>query len=269
VRPSPSALERIGSANPLDGRDVGFYAAPALRDLDGDGDLDLVAGERYGSFLHYENTGSAASPAFIPRTGAQNPLDGEDVGSSATPALGDLDGDGDLDLVSAEQYGNFFYYENTGSATSPFFVQRTGAANPLDGQDVGFTATTALGDLDGDGDLDLVAGELSGNFFFFENTGSATSPAFVQRTAAANPPALGDLDGDGDLDLVAGNSDGIFRTWYLPEPGQGLLLGAGLALLALLGRLRGGSQREGQSPCFCSSLSCPQNTCSGSERARR
>jgi hypothetical protein len=246
---SPAYVLRTGAQNPLDGQDVGGDAAPALGDLDGDGDLDLISGRDTGDFVWFENTGSATSPAFIERTGAANPLDGHSVGFGSIPALGDVNGDGRLDLVAGNQVGAFHYFENTGSATSPAFLERTGAANPLDGQDVGDRSAPALADLDGDGDLDLVAGNLTGTFAYFENSGSATSPAFVLRTGAANPldskdvgffavPALGDLDGDGDSDVVAGDNAGTFHTYYLPEPAQGLMLGAGAALLKLLERWR-------------------------------
>jgi hypothetical protein len=213
------------TANPLAGQDVGAFSSPALGDLDGDGDLDLVAGEQDGRLLYYENTGSVTSPAFTPITGAANPLDGEDVGTYSAPSLGDLDRDGDLDLVVGSGSGGFRYFENTVDADTPVFVERTGVANPLDGQDIGGGSTPALGDLDGDGDLDLIAGEDQGALFAFENTGSATSPAFAARTGAANPldgqdvgtdstTALGDLDGDGDPDLVAGEFDGLFNTLF-------------------------------------------------------
>ena len=246
---NPAFTAQTGAANPLNGQDVGYGSAPALGDLDGDGDLDLVAGGYDGFFHYFENTGSATSPAFAERTGAANPLNGADVGNHSAPVLGDLDGDGDLDFVAGEEYGTFRYFENTGSATTPAFVQRTGAANPLDGQDAGYLSTAALGDLDRDGDLDLVAGESNGTVRYFENSGSATNPAFMVQTGAANPfdgddvgtgsaPALGNLDGDGDLDLVVGGDNGAFRTWYLPEPGRGVLLGAGLALLERLRRRR-------------------------------
>jgi hypothetical protein len=268
---SPTFAARTGSANPLVGQDLGFFSAPELGDLDADGDLDLLVGDGFGAFRYFENTGSTTSPAFTSRTGTENPLDGQDVGSRCMPALGDLDADGDLDLFAGASHGVFFFFENTGSAMTPAFVARTGAANPLDGQDVGFDAGPALGDLDGDGDLDLVSGSvinLSEVVHYFENTGSSASVQFVLRTDAGNPfasydppdaarsPTLTDLDGDGDLDLVierdfvenalAQPSPSLLVA--LPEPGQGWLLGAGLALLSWLARLRGRWQRpEGRS----------------------
>ena len=60
---------------------------------------------------------------------------------------------GDLDLVVGERDGELIYAENTGTSTTPVFVQRTGSANPFDGIDVGYDSTPALIDLDNDGTL--------------------------------------------------------------------------------------------------------------------
>jgi hypothetical protein len=246
----PLFAQRSGAANPLDGESVGGRASPALGDLDRDGDLDLVAGSAGGTFAWLENTGTRIAPVFTARTGAENPLDGTDIGDRSSAALADLDADGDLDLVAGEANGAFRFFENTGTAHAAAFAERTGAANPFDGHDAGDDATPSLEDVDGDGDLDLVAGEATGALHYFENTGSATSPAFAPRAGPLNPfdghdagdgsaPALADLDADGDPDVVAGTASGELRTFYLPEPGHGALLGAGAALLALLRRLRG------------------------------
>jgi hypothetical protein len=65
-----------------------------------DGDLDLITGEIDGVFNYHENTGGAAITAFIARTGAANPLNGHNVAFNSMPSLGDLNGDGDLDLLA-------------------------------------------------------------------------------------------------------------------------------------------------------------------------
>ncbi len=207
---------RTGADDPLDGypSESGSRSYPLLGDLDADGDLDLIVGDWDGTADYLENTGTAQSPVFTLRTGADNPLNGQDVGFKFAPALGDLDDDGDLDLLVGNSDGTYNYYENTGTAQAPVFTLRAGAANPLDGQDVGYDSNAALGDLDGDGDLDFFSGEFDGGYFYFENIGTAASPAFTQRTGAANPldgvdlggivsaVSMVDLDGDGDLDAM-------------------------------------------------------------------
>ena len=54
-------------------------------------------------------------------------------GTAGAPVFADVDGDGDLDVVAGNlEPGNLRYFENTGSATAPAFVERAGAANPFD-----------------------------------------------------------------------------------------------------------------------------------------
>jgi FG-GAP-like repeat len=238
-----------GTGNPFDGLGVGDYSAPALGDFDGDGDLDLVSGELYGHFLYFENTGDAKTPAFQAVTGAANPFDPLLVGQFSSPSVGDLDGDGELDLVSGEDTGALRYFRNTGIATNPVYVEQTGSANPLDGFGVGGFSTVALGDYDGDGDIDVVAGDNTGMLAYFNNTGTRTAAAFTQLTGSANPldgedvgdgaaPTAADLDGNGQLDLVTGNTGGSFYVHFLPAPARGVLLAAGAVLLSALGRLK-------------------------------
>ncbi|MBY0400404.1 FG-GAP-like repeat-containing protein, partial [Myxococcota bacterium] len=111
--------------------------------------------------------GSADTPAFVPRTGSANPLIAAFVPGWSTPALGDVDGDGDLDLVTGDQLGLFSYFENTGTARVPLFASRTGVANPLAGQFVTSRSAPALGDLDRDGELELVSGNQEATFQTF------------------------------------------------------------------------------------------------------
>ncbi|KAK7249971.1 hypothetical protein SO694_00005650 [Aureococcus anophagefferens] len=229
----PTYVVVFGTDSPFDGVEVDtesglYYNAPALADLDGDGDLDLVVGEWEGLLFYYENVGSAASPSYVVVTGSERSIDGI-VGSSSAPAFGDLDDDGDLDLVVGEQHGTLYYYENVGNATSPSYEAVAGTASPFDGIDVGYQSAPAFVDLDGDLDLDLVVGffkkgELDGGLHYYENVGSAASPTYAAVTGTTSPfdgfdvasdsrpefgssdsrPAFGDLDGDGDLDFVLG-----------------------------------------------------------------
>ena len=210
--------EVTGGNNPLSGFDVGSYSTSSFIDLDGDGDLDLVSGEQNGTFNFYRNDGSNFSEV----TGSNNPLSGFDVGRFSTPSFVDLDGDGDMDLVSGEQNGTFRFYRNDGSN----FTEVTGGNNPLSGFDVGSYSTPSFIDLDGDGDMDLVSGEQNGTFRFYRNDGSN----FTEVTGGNNPlsgfdvgdwstPSFVDLDEDGDDDLVSGEDNGTFR-FYMNIGGQ-------------------------------------------------
>jgi hypothetical protein len=199
--------------NPFRLASVGFFATPAFADLDADGDLDLIAGERFGNIRYFENTGTAASPAFA--ASLQNPFGLLDFGYQAHPALADLDGDGDLDLLVGNNNATLFFLENTGTAQAPAFAAPV--FNPFGLTDVGSYAAPIFKDLDADGDWDLIVGERFGHAIYFQNTGTAQAPAFARNvqdpfgladSGDFASPALADLDGDGDLSYLAGNQGG-------------------------------------------------------------
>uniref|UniRef100_UPI0034DE0F9C FG-GAP-like repeat-containing protein n=1 Tax=Candidatus Thiodubiliella endoseptemdiera TaxID=2738886 RepID=UPI0034DE0F9C len=226
---NPAYEAKTGDSNPFNGIDVGNFSAPTLADIDGDGDLDLVVGENYGTLKYYQNTGTTSNPAYEVKTGDSNPFNGIDVGNSASPTLADIDGDGDLDLVVGENNGTLKYYQNTGTTSNPAYEVKTGDSNPFNGIDVGVFSTPNLADIDGDGDLDLVVGESNGTLKYYQNTGTTSNPAYEVKTGGSNPfngidvggfskPTLADIDGDGDLDLVVGKDDGTLKYYYNQQP---------------------------------------------------
>jgi hypothetical protein len=116
-----------------------------------------------------------------------------------------------MDLISGDRYGNFFYFENTGSSSSPAFA--AASTNPFGLSGIGYRSAPAFVDLDGDGDLDLLSGTGYGYFVYLENKGFATAstnPFGLSSTSNRSAPSFADLDGDGDLDLLSGASSGDF-----------------------------------------------------------
>lgn len=198
----------------LDAIDFGSETVPAFLDGDGDGDLDLFVGSKVdpdrtttGLVHRFENVGSRTRPAFryagpLPVTGSYH----------YAPAAGDLDGDGAPDLVLGTWNDGVLYYRNVEGAADRWQP----AADPLVTLTRGSHTTPTLGDLDGDGDLDLLVGEASGALNYFRNTGGGDDPSFELVSdewlgidvGRRSHPVLVDMDGDGDLDLVVANEDG-------------------------------------------------------------
>ena len=140
--------------NPFSGYDAGFEARPALVDFNGDGLIDMVVGAGSGDFHVFRNDGTASTPVFTNITGGGNdPFQMLSVAGRAGPYFADLDGDGDLDMVSGMAEGPVVVFENVGSATQPVFA----GGNPTwFGSVSGFGYMASLVDLNGDGRMDLV-----------------------------------------------------------------------------------------------------------------
>jgi hypothetical protein len=125
--------------------------------------------------------------------------------------LGDVDGDGDLDLMVGESSGWLNFYRNTGTRTHPAF---TLVSEEYAGLKVGRRSAPLLADADRDGDFDLLVGSELEGLTFFRNSGTRTIPRFERDSTlypaipALSAPAAGDFDGDGDLDLVVGTVGG-------------------------------------------------------------
>lgn len=188
----------------LNALDIGSYAAPTFTDIDGDGLLDLVAGNGDGKLYHYEQ--SASDPEIYTLV-SQN-FASIDVGGFATPAFVDLDDDGRLDLIIGRYDGKLSHYEQS-SAHSASFTVVSSAFNNID---VGSNSTPAFAGFGDDSQWDLLVGELDGFLNYYEQTSPFSSSFTLVSDDFGNgaesqltAPAFADLDDDGQLDLIIGD----------------------------------------------------------------
>lgn len=172
--------------------DIGVQSYPVFVDYNGDDLLDIIIGKlgeympdgtgggSYTSSLTLlENVGTLEEPAFEWVT--------DDFGNLSThnlfgmfPTFGDLDGDGDLDMLVGDEAGFIHYFENTAAAGEAMSLE----ANQLFAFQISgnAAATPFLVDITGDGLLDLVTGKKSGTLNYYENTGTASNFEFTLQS---------------------------------------------------------------------------------------
>ena len=190
-----------------------YHYAPAFGDLDGDGDLDMLLGTWNKGVAHYENVGSPEAPDFVLRDTTLVKLT---RGSNSTPALTDVDGDGDLDLFIGESSGELNFYRNVGTPQAASFELVSDTFQDID---AGRRSFPTFADMDGDGDDDLVVGREAGGVLLYRREGGTTDPVFVLDSTFTLPlpnyssPAVVDIDGDGDLDVFSGGLAGGLVLW--------------------------------------------------------
>lgn len=171
----------------------------ALGDLDYDGKVDIIVGNRgSGTISIFRNTctiGNISFAAKIDLTTATNPFN---------PAVGDIDDDGKVEIVVANEGSNsvsvFKNYSTSGNISFGPKTDFTTGAGPY---------RVALGDLNGDGKLDLATANNSGsNVSVLVNISAAGSISFLNKVDYNTGPntsfiSIGDLDGDEKPDMAA------------------------------------------------------------------
>lgn len=188
--------------------DLGIGATPTVADVNADGLPDLVVANResfqegagFTSRLHYfRNTGTPDEPAFELVDANWLNIPALEL-KSIHPAFGDIDGDGDDDLMIGDLNGFIHLFQNGAGPSAPMDFSASPSAIQDDTGlpvDVGQSATPQLIDYDDDGLPDLMTGERNGNVNFYKNTGTEEAYAFT-------------LVEDTIGDIVATNLLGIF-----------------------------------------------------------
>ena len=185
---------------------------PRAADIDNDGDMDVLIGDSEYRLWLYRNDGTRSQPRFtlvtdrfqgfgvIPPTNRRLKTD-----------LGDLDNDGDLDMVEGNlNLHNVNIWNNTGTANEMILTPSQSSVLP---SGIGDNSCPTLCDIDDDGDLDLFVSDNS-TLWFYPNDGTPESPSFGTRVSVLSGGlttrcvSFGDLDNDSDQDMLVGHYDG-------------------------------------------------------------
>jgi hypothetical protein len=223
--------------------DVGFSSTPLVIDWDGDGVQDLLCGAEWNRAVWYKNIGTNAAPRLVYK-GFIYTDDGKPFQLPHDPipeikgvyktdyhpvlAAADINGDGKVDILAGGSVtGRIYLFENKGWGKDHTPILHFEGPLQADGQplDVGWAAAPTVADVDGDGLLDIITGDMpmtkeggdsssSENYlYYFRNVGTKTNPRFAKQKfpvkgtfhrGAVAAPRLADLNGDGLLDLVVG-----------------------------------------------------------------
>jgi hypothetical protein len=167
--------------------EVGEGSHPVFVDFDQNGLMDFVVsttgyfqsnGTYKSGLTAYKNVGSLTSPAFELISRDQWSLSNFNI-SNMVPTFGDVDLDGDIDMITGANDGTFYYFDNTAGASNPF--QFTFKSNYLTGLDVGNLSTPFLNtslSMSPNSRLAMISGERFDNINYWQDTSNTAEPKF-------------------------------------------------------------------------------------------
>ena len=186
-----------------------------IYDFDNDTDMDICASSPFDDdILWFRNEGSYSFTAFIVEGG---------LSGARGITIGDFDDDGDMDITGGSSSSTVYWYENDLEHGVNSSWNQTLITNGVVDEPTG----QCSGDIDDDGDVDLVVKNLAnGKLYWFENTagdGSAWSSNLIEDSimGTAYTVTTGDLDDDSDLDIGLINLSGTGFIWMENLNGAG------------------------------------------------
>ena len=223
----------LGSAHfaAFEGGRAALIGTPAVGDLDGDGDVEIVIGSLRGQLWAWHDDGTVVDgfPVEQDAVTETSPEALLDEGFFSSPALADLDNDGDDDIVIGGMDQKVYAWDESGSPMNGFPVR---IAYPgYEHMSTRIISSPALGDLDGDGDIEIVIGTnetlngYNGAVYVLDSAGNVVSGwpqavfgAYTQvlpyvGEGVPMSPALADLDGNGDLEIAAWTQAGEYHVF--------------------------------------------------------
>ena len=201
--------------------DVGEGANPSMLDYNHDGLMDIVIGN-YGYFspsgtyksqlMLLKNIGSSQKPAFEVENTDYAGLSAFPL-AGMHPIFGDLDADGDPDLICGRADGQIMYFSNQAALGAlPNFIMNDASYKQID---IGDFSVPCIYDLNEDGLMDFIVGEKSGNLNYFKNIGSSLIPDFTKSP---------DNNFLGKVDVMKNCCGGYSSPVFFKENGQTKLL---------------------------------------------